>query len=402
MKYILSVLIILFASYTDVFLFRIDIIPVPPAEFLLPLFFVVFLLRYSIKEFIDVFKSHSFKLFFLILILSIVFGALSNATFEVIKTEIVLNIITLLIYVFVLHFCRAENKKLVTITLFLAFTILSVSILYDFFIGLPEYSLKLVQSARKGGFGENPNRAASGIKFLGLCVLLLLHNKKTKRHWIITILVISVFLTFSRSGTISVILILMLGTMNNWDSTFQLDIKIFFKSFFKIIFLFTILYVALLSFSEVIKENFPAFTRGAAGQRMDLLLGKSDKGFIEEDAMSGGSGRGNLFISYLNDFMANPFGYGTGYSTDKTFNKLNTHNYYLYMAVNYGILAIILYLVYICYSLNLSIKLSQFYYFIFFILFIFEGFITHSIFFERPILISLAFFDSQIYRKFSC
>ncbi len=401
MKYIFCVLIILFASYADVFLFRINILPVEPSGFLLPLFFVVFLLRYSIKEFIDIFKSHSFKLLFLILILSIVFGVLSNATFEVIKTEIVLNIITLLLYVFVLHFCRTENKKIVTITLLLAFVVLAGSVLYDFFIGLPEYSLKLAQSARKGGFGENPNRAASGIKFLGLCVLLLLHNKKTKRYWIISILVISVFLTFSRSGIISVILILMLGTMNNWNPTFQLDIKILFKSFFKIIFLFTILYVALLSFSEIIKENFPDFTKGAAGQRMDLLLGKSDKGLLEEDSGASGGGRGGLFISYLNDFMDNPFGYGTGHSTDKTIYPSNTHNYYLYMAINYGILALILYLIYIWYSLNLSIKLNQFYYFIFFVLFVFEGFITHSIFFERPIIISLAFFDSQIYRKLS-
>jgi O-antigen ligase len=401
MKYILGVLIILFASYADVFLFRIGIIPFYPSDFLLPLFFGLFLLRYSIKEFIDVCKTHSFKLLLLILILSIVFGALSNSTFEVIKQEILLNLITLLLYVFVLHFCRKENKKVVTITFLLAFVVLAGSVLYDFFIGLPKYSLELAGSVRKGGFGENPNRAATGIKFLGLCVLLLLHNKKAKRYWIISILVISVFLTFSRSGTISVVLILMLGTMNNWNSTFQLNIKILFKSFFIVIFLFTILYVGLLSFSEVIKENFPAFTRGEAGKRMDLLLGKGEKGIIEEDMGSSAGGRGNLLISYLNDFMANPFGYGTGYSSSRASNRLNTHNYYLYMAVNYGILALILYLVYICYSLNLSIKLSQFYYFIFFVLFIFEGLVTHSIFFERPILISLAFFDSQIYRKLS-
>ena len=60
MKYILGVLIILFASYADVFLFRVGIVPVEPSDFLLPLFMVLFVLKYNIKEVLVRFKSHTF------------------------------------------------------------------------------------------------------------------------------------------------------------------------------------------------------------------------------------------------------------------------------------------------------------------------------------------------------
>jgi len=392
MRYILAVLIVLFSSYSDIFLYRINIIPVAPASFILPFFILVFLLRYPIKDFIDIIKSHSFKLLFVILILSIIYAAISKSQTKAITEEIVLNTITLLLYVFTLHFFRTENKKLVTLTVLAAFAVLAGSVLYDFFIGLPRYDFDLAQNVRKGGFGENPNRAASGIKFLALSTLLLLNKAKNIRYLVVTLMVISIFLTFSRSGTISVILILILGTINNWSPNFQLNFKVLFKSSFRLIFLFGILYVSLLSFSEVIKQNFPAFTRGAAG--------KSNKSVIAEDTGKGG-GRGDLFLKYLADFMDNPIGHGTSYSADKNFNPLNTHNYYLYLAINFGILAIVLYLVYIRYGFILSIKLNQFYYFIFFVLFIFEGLISHSVFHERPILVSLAFFDSRIYQRFT-
>ena len=96
--------------------------------------------------------------------------------------------------------------------------------------------------------------------------------------------------------------------------------------------------------------------------------------------------------------MANPLGYGTGFGTDKRFNKLNSHNYYLSIGVDLGIIAVILYLVYLSYGLNLSFKKDQFYYLIFVILLFFEGFLSHRIYDERAILISLAFFDSLLYK----
>ena len=397
MKYFIAVLLILFATFTDIFLFRIGIIPWQPSSFLIPLFFVVGVLRYPLVDLIDIFKSHSFKLFSIILFFSIVYSVISTAPFAIIKLDIVLNLITLLLYVFMVQFFRAENKNLVFLVIFLSFVILSGSVWYDFFIGIPKFSVNLEDMVRKGGFGENPNQAASSIKFLALCVFVYLENSKMKRTLFVIAMVVSVFLTFSRSGLISVILIIMLGTANNWSAKFKISSSVVFKSLFKMAFLFTGLYFILIILAGIVRENVPAFTRGAAGERIDLLLGKSKKSAISEDVGSGG--RGDLLFKYLDDFKNNPFGYGTGFSDDERINYLNTHNYYLYLAVNFGVLALILYLVYIVYGLKLSIRMDQFYYLIFIVLIIFEGMVTHHIFFNRSMLLCLAFFDSLIYTK---
>lgn len=396
MKYIIALLLVLFSSYADIFLYRIGIVPLQPSSFLIPLFLVICALSYSPKNYLDLFKSHSFKLFAAILFLSIIYSAVSHASNEIRIEKIALNAITLFMYIFTVQFFRAEKRWLIFLVVFLSFLTLAGSVWYDFFIGLPKYSTNLEDMVRKGGFGENPNQASSGIKFLALCVLVFLYKYNTKKIIFIAAMVVSVFLTFSRSGIISVVLILIFGTANSWNTHFKITLPILFKSLFKMAFLFVGLYLGLVFFAGIIKDNFPAFTRGAAGDRLDLLIGKSDSGGISEDMGSGG-GRGDLLFKFIDDFIDNPLGYGTGYSSDKRYNPLNTHNYYLYLAVNYGILALILYLVYLWYGFKLSIRRDQFYYLIFIIMLVFEGLISHSIFHERSILICLAFFDSQIF-----
>lgn len=398
MKYIIAVLIILFASFADIFLYRINIIPVQPAYFLIPFFLVVCALKYSTLNLIDIFKTHTSKFFIAILVFSIVYAAFSPASTEIIKQEIVLNIIAIVFYIFAVHFFRTENKKLVFMVILGSFIVLAGSLWYDFFIGLPKYNLKLSEAVRKGGFGENPNQSASAMKFLAIGVLVFLNKLKNKRIVFILVLVISIFLTFSRSGIVSVILIIMLGTANNWSHKFDIEPPKLIKSLFKMAFLFAVLYLALILLAGIIKENFPAFTRGAAGERIDLLTGQSKKRSVVSGT-SATSGRGDLLLNFLDDFMAKPLGYGTGFTTDKKYNSLNTHNHYLYIAVNFGILALILYFVYLGYGLNLSYKSNQFYYLIFVILLMAEGFVTHHIFYNRSMLISLAFFDSLIYKR---
>lgn len=398
MKYLIAILLILFASYADIFLFRINIIPLQPSSFLIPLFLVLCGLKYSIKSYFDIFKSHSFKLLFAILLFSIIYSAVSPAEVVVIKTDVSLSIIALLFYVFSVQFFRTEDKWLVFLVLFLAFITLAGSVWYDFIFGLPKYNLKLADAVRKGGFGENPNQAASGIKFLALGVLVFLYRFKTKKILIIVAMVVSVFLTFSRSGIISVILILVLGTANSWNTKFTITIPVLFKSLFKMIFLFSALYLGLILFAGVIKDNFPSFTRGAAGDRIDLLTGQGKGSVIAEDVGQGG-GRGDLLMMYINKFKKNPLGYGTGYTSDKRMVALNTHNYYLFLAINYGFLALILYLVYLWTGFKLALRNDEFYYLIFLALLFFEGFISHSIYYERALLISVAFFDSLIYKS---
>ena len=209
-------------------------------------------------------------------------------------------------------------------------------------------------------------------------------------------MVAAVFLTLSRSGMASVIFILIFGTMNNWSEDTNLNPKIVITSVFKLVMIFAVLYISLLSFAEIIKENFPAFTRGAAGQRMDMLLGKSEVK-IDEGGDSGG--RSDLLVMFFYDFLDNPWGRGTGYSSDKNFNRLNSHNYFLYLGINFGILALLFYLFYTAYSLNIAIKYDQFYYLIFTVLIIFECFVSHNIWYTRTLIVCLAFFDSRVYKN---
>lgn len=398
MKYVIAILLILFASYADIFLYRIGIAPAEPSKFFIPLFLGLCLIKYSIHDFWDLLKSHSFKFLVAVLLFSVVYAAISPGDLETIKTDIFLNIITIFIYIFAVHFFRTENKKLVFIVMFFALLSIGGSVTYDFFIGLPKFNIKLSEALRKGGFGENPNQAASAIKFLALGCLVLIHKQKNIRILIISIMVISVFLTLSRSGFVSVVLILIFGSINNWEPKFHITAPKFFKRIFTMGLLFTSLFFALVLFSNVIKENFPGFTRGTAGARIDMLTGQGKGNVIAEDIGSGG-GRGDLLLMYFDKFKENPFGYGTEYTGAKRFNDLNTHNYYLFLAVNFGFLALILYLIYLFQGFNLAIRKEQFYYIIFLILLVFEGLISHSIFYERSLLISLAFFDSLIYKN---
>ena len=73
----------------------------------------ILILKYSIKGYIDIIKSHTFKLLFFVLILSIIYTVASKASTDIIITVISLNLITLLLYVFALHFfknAKVRNK----------------------------------------------------------------------------------------------------------------------------------------------------------------------------------------------------------------------------------------------------------------------------------------------------
>ncbi|WP_299122879.1 O-antigen ligase family protein [uncultured Winogradskyella sp.] len=399
MKYIIAVLIVLFASFADIFLFRIGIIPVQPSELLIPLFLVVCAVRYSILDMLDIFKSHTFRLFAAILFLSLVYSAKSPVSTDVIITEIVLCLFTLVMYVFLVHFFRTESKNLVFLVIFSSFAVLALSVYYDYFVGLPKFSASLEAMVRKGGFGENPNQAASAMKFLALCVLVYLQQNKAKRSLFIVVMVMSVFMTFSRSGIISIALILILGTANSWSAKFKINPASLFKSSFKMVFLFAFLYVGLVFFAGILKSEFPELARGGMADRIDLLTGQSKGSIIAEDSGTGGGGRGDLLLIFLDKFMKNPIGYGTAYTVGSSDSHLNTHNYYLYLAVNLGFLALLFYLIYLFVGIQISFKSDQFYYLIFIALLMFEGLISHYIFYNRSMLICVAFFDSLIYKK---
>lgn len=399
MRYVLAGFIVMFASYSDIFLFRMGINPVTPSKLVIPMFIVCGFLAYPIKQLLTSMKTHSFKLLALILFLSLVYSPVSKASSTVIIEKISLNAITLLMYLVAVHFFRTENAKLIRLTLIASVVVLGGSVIYDFLVGLPVFGEATTSNVRKGGFGENPNQAATGIKFLTLAALVYLTEKVKLRYLTIAVMFLSVFLTFSRSGLLSIVLIMAMGVMNNWQNNFQQSLSSMLSRSLKMVAFFLMLFVLLLALADAIRANFPQFTRGDAGKRLDLLTGQIDKEDFEHQATEGG--RTDLVFIYLDEFLAYPFGYGTGHSSDKLANgnKLNTHNYFLYLGINLGIVAIFSYLYYLVLSMRLSIKHDQYFYFVFAMLFALEGIFTHNLLHERPIIICLALFDGTIYRR---
>lgn len=398
MKKVLLSLLVLFASYADIFLFRIGIIPVSPAYFLIPLFLGLFTLYYKPVNYILLKKTHSFRFLLTFFILSLIFGLKQVANTSVLITVIVLSLIALFLYWFAFYFFLNINKKQIRVFLMLSFLILSTSIWYDTFVGLPQFNQSLFPSLRKGGFAENPNQGASGIKFLALALLLFYRDNKLMRNIILVISMSTVFITFSRSGLVSMMILIILLLLNNWKVNFNFKITYTFSMAIKSVIFFTILYIVMLNLANFIQQEIPAFSEGEAADRIAMLTGKGDKKVINEDD-TGKYGRKSLLNKYLNDFYDNPMGIGTGFAHDESLNLRNTHNYYLLSAVEYGVIGLLVYLYFLFSSFRHSLKSNNFYYFVFCIFMVFEGLISHSVFQERTIILCLALMDSQIYSE---
>jgi hypothetical protein len=396
MRYILFFLIILFVSFSDMFLHNIGIIPLSPAYFLVPLFFICSVITYHVRNYAKYLKTHTFGFLLLIVILSILYGVNDTVSIESIQQSIVLSLITLLLYSFCLILFVKSNPKETGFFILIGLTVMGASIWYDMFIGLPFTDLKLIGSARKGGFAENPNVAASAVKFLGLGLLLLYREKKTMRTIILVLTISSVFLTFSRSGLLSIFMAMVLLILNEWKIYFNLKMSHFFKVTIKMVIIFGVFFMLLLVFADIIKEEVPAFREGEAAERLDLLTGKSKAGVISKDD-EGSHGRQGLVLSYLNVFYTNPFGIGTGYCSDKTLNLKNTHNYYLRVAVEFGIIGLFILGGYLFKSIKLAITKNNYYYFVFIILILFECMISHFLFQEKPLVVILALMDANLY-----
>ncbi len=396
MRVFLTVLLILFASYADIFLYRRGIIPVSPAYFLIPLFFALFFVYNNLLNFLALTRSHTFKFYLALAVLSIVYAIISPANSEIILISIVLYVIGLLLYIFATHHFRTSSRYILGFFLVLAFLTLSGSLWYDTFVGLPLPTKLVLGNIRKGGFGENPNVTASGIKFISLALLFFFRKKVFWRYFFLIITIASVFLTFSRSGVVSVLVIVFALILNNWEATFNITAKSFFTKGIKILLFLSIVYAALYFSMDVLKSQIPEFAEGDIAKRIDQLLGKSDAAILNQDDNSQ-FGRNSLRKRFTEYVLDNPFGYGTGYASDKTINPVNSHNYYLFIATEYGLLGLVTLLFFIYRCFRLAIRHNQFYYFVLATLLFLEGFISHGMFEERALILTIAFFDSYLY-----
>ena len=325
--------------------------------------------------------------------LSVVYAINSPANEEVVLTEVVNSAITFLLYMcFYVIFVTSKHSEL-RIFFFTSLVVISCALFYVMFFGLNPANLNV----RKGGFSGNPNIAATSLKFLGLCLLILMSKHIKIRNGVLIFIILAIFMTFSRSGLIGIALIAVLMIFNEWKPKFRFSALKFITSGFKILIAFFLIYFVLSISAEYLQQEIPALNEGDAKARVDLLLGKSASGVIATNDDNNSYGRKNLTIMYTNEFMDDPLGHGTGYSSDFDIKLQDTHNVFLKMAVNYGFVGFILILGFFISSLNNAIKTNNYFYFVFTLILLTEGLASHNMFFERPLLLSLAMMDSILY-----
>jgi len=399
-RYILVTILILFASYADVFLFRLGYIPGgSPATFLMPIFLVFLFLGYPLYELLENFKSKTFIFLVIIFLISLFYSFNSVISPSVVQEVIQMEFMSIVLFFGAFQVFKSADTKLLFYFAIISFLVLASSIWYDFFIGLPRTNLRLSEGLRKGGFGENANFSARGLMFLSVIVFYLLGKfKRTFLNFMIFVVASSTLLTLSRSGILGVGLLLFTGILFNWEDNIQFNPIRQTLSFFKIITVFTLLFFTLSFLAEVIRNEIPSYGRGAAGARLALLTGSGQSNAIEIKANSD-LGRITLFSNFFEDFMDKPLGHGNGYSRDQRINHLNTHNQYLIYAVDYGIIGIVLYLVLLIRMFTGGLKNNKLFYIIFVILIVFQGIFTHNLFFERAVLLTVAFFEAMLLRE---
>lgn len=390
MKYLLFILLVIFATSLDKYLYNSGIFPLKPSYFFVPLFLFASILNYKFEMYLRIIKTHTFKFFLFFFFLSVVFSINTESTSEVIVTDIVNKIITLLLYTMAMCFFYKYDKKFIKTFFIVSVIVLGLSIWYDVFFGLNH----IIINIRKGGFAANPNIGASALKFLGFCLILGIKNSKV-RMILLLFLASTLFVTFSRSGLLSLIIMVALLIVNEWSPKFNIQPWKLISPLFKIIAVLAISYIILFNIADFIQEQIPAFSEGTAAKRIDFLLGRSNSNdilFLDQDE----SGRETVAIRFIELFKENPFGYGSGYAGDDQIYVTSPHNYFLTAAVDFGIIGLLILIWFLFTGFKSAIKFNYYHYLIFVILLFFECFISHDLFTERAILIALAFMDYEL------
>ncbi len=392
MRGLLFILLIMFACVLDIYLSRAGYNPSTPAYTLIPLFFVIFVLRYNPKIYTSYLRTHTFYVLLAFVIISLAYAVIEGPSTEAIMTELINAVITLIFYSFVLILFSKIDDRIIRWLLFISILLIIGSLLYDMFVGLDVMN----EDLRKGGFAGNPNIAASAMKLLGLCLIYLYRDKKLIRSLLLVFIVLSTFMTFSRSGMLGIVLMAFFLLLNNWKLHIDINAKTVVQALSKMVLSFVVIYFILLTATTFLKQEIPEFGMGDAAKRIDMLLGKTSSTTGTRDDQ-GKHGRKGLLIHYANKFRENPFGYGTGYTSDKLINRKDTHNFYLKAAVNYGIIGLLIVLTFFFISAKKAIQYDNYYYLIFTIIIMAECIASHNILQEKPTLIALAFFDSKLY-----
>ena len=377
MKNIISVLFCLILSVADIYLYRKGILFAQPAFSIIPLLLVlVFLYKKNFSFYKQ--NKNSFLFFLILFLLSVLFSCFSD--YNQIITKIGLSLLSILIYIasfnFFLKLNTLEIRKIFIVAILLLGSSMLNDLLFNIDLGL-----------RGAGFAENPNSAAFRINFM-IVALLFTISKKIQKIIILVFGFILVFLTLSRGGVILNLIIIILSIANDYNDkfTFKFIRQRIISTTLKlltIVFIFSSISVSLIKF-------VPAFQTSTVESRINsLLLNESIINNVDIDT----GGRINIFNNYLKLISENPFGYGTGMSSNRNLFPSSTHNMFLRFFIDFGFLGFSFYLFFVIRGLNISLNERNIYYLMFFLLIIFSSFLENNLTENRSFLVSLAVMD---------
>lgn len=376
MKTAIAICAILFLCVGDIFLYRKGLLPLEPSVTLAPVFILLCLKVYG-ASFLTVFRSTSSWVFFVFFVFAVMFSVF--AVYDVFYA-IGNAMLSFLVYsVAALMFLSDESKAQKRIML-LAYVILVGSILMDFVTGVAE-------AQRGAGFAENPNNAAVRVVLL-MVVLAFFLTERKQMILLVTLSVLAVFLTLSRSGIILVATGAMLVLATKlWNVQRASKLPQFLL---KALPVFAVAALIFISVAPKIATYVPAFASRSAMERISQITGEAD--MINESDV-GDEGRVSIAKTYFGRFKENPLGYGTAASMDRGFYHKATHNMFLRIAIDFGILGLLFLIFFIIRGFYLSFRYDNLYGIAVYVVFAVTCMFTNGLFENRTFLICLAFVD---------
>lgn len=375
MEKFISFILILLLSVADIFLFRKGVLPLEPSLSIIPIFFLLCIFHKKTIAKFKLFTADQNLVFFIsIFVLSVLYAITSF--YSDIGKSIGLILLTILLYIFSKLFFYNLRKKQIATIFFIAYLILGLSILNDLL-----FSSVVIN--RGAGFAENPNSSALRLVFLAIVTVKYLDSIKIK-SFVLCSLLFFIFLTLSRSGLVMAVTVVLAYTYTKFNT---LDNRLIKKRVVKSTFILTTIFLIFFQFSGLMMEYIPGFNNRASIQRIEQLRGEES---LVNDEDQSKRGRIVIFQNYINLFLEKPFGYGTGVSSERSFYSQATHNTFLRLAIDFGILGLLSIIVFLLASFINSIKLKKYDLFIFMLIFLIACFFTNTLLENRTFVISIA------------
>jgi O-antigen ligase len=246
---------------------------------------------------------------------------------------------------------------------------------------------------RGAGFAENPNSSAQRILFL-FTILTFLFTQKKYKILLLVLAVVFVFLTLSRSGILILLIVFLLYHISNYGD--YINFSKVRKGLFRTSFFFLILILGFFNSIDFIVDYVPAFQHRAALQRIEQIQGRSE--FIS-DGDESNEGRLRIAKDYFHLFLKQPFGYGTGMSFNRDFYIHSTHNTYLRFLIDFGIIGLIIFLLFIIRHISTAFRDGDTTYISYILIIVLGGFFTNTLMENRTFIISLGVLEVLVRRK---